>query len=389
MNRGTIILILACLILTAIAFLLLSPDQRGPLYNGKQAGDWLDDFSGNPETSLAAKKAFRQMGILAIPYLVGELTNKSGWHDKYVGLKSKLPKTLFDVTPNSPRIDWQRRKNAAFALGEMGAAADSAISALIEAVNQNEPKAVAMSAGDVGLANQWSPQARATAIQALWKIAPESRQVVEVVMGALQQKYLATNVSGVAITSLAELCPKFKAEIPAIIKSLRFVDTKYWRPLPAHIYAVGQLAPGYAESVPKLIVVLKDLDPRAREAAAYDLGALRRKELSAAKAAIPALLETLQDQDGIVRITVAEAIIKIDQTQSSKTIPALVELLQEQNYTVRLRSVDLLRQMGAGATGALSALEKSLQDEASIVRVWAAEAMEQIRQADTNRASAR
>ena len=233
MNRRTIILILACLILTAIAFLLLSPDQRGPLYNGKQAGDWLDDFSGNPETSLAAKKAFRQMGILAIPYLVGELTNKSGWHDKYVGLKSKLPKTLFDVTPNSPRIDWQRRKNAAFALGEMGAAADSAISALIEAVNQNEPTAVAMSAGDVGLANQWSPQARATAIQALWKIAPESRQVVEVVMGALQQKYLATNVSGVAITSLAELCPKFKAEIPASIQSLRFVDTKYWRPLPA------------------------------------------------------------------------------------------------------------------------------------------------------------
>lgn len=389
MNRRTIILILACLILTAIAFLLLTPDQRGPLYNGKQAGDWLDDFSGNPETSLLAKEAFRQMGDLAVPYLLGELTKKSGWHDKYVGLKSKLPKTLFDVTPNSPRIDWQRRQNAAFALGEIGAAADSAIPALIEAVNQNEPTAVVMSAGVAGLANQWSPLARAAAIQALWKIAPESRQVVEVVMGALQQKYLATNVSEVAITYLAELGPKFKAEIPTVIQNLKHIDTKYWRPLPAHIYAVGQLAPGYAESVPKLIVVLKDKDPRSREAAAYDLGALRPKELPAAKAAVPDLLETLHDKDEIVRITVAEAIAKIDPAQSPKAIPVLIELLQEQKYTVRLRSIDLLRQMGTGATEALPALENALQDEASIVRVWAAEAMEQIRRADTNRASSR
>ena len=389
MNRKTIILILACLILTAIAFLLLSPEQRGPLYNGKQAGDWLDDFSGNPETSLVAKKAFRQMGLLAIPYLVGELTNKSGWHDKYIGLKSKLPKALFNVTPSSPRIDWQRRQNAAFALGEMGAAADSAIPVLIAAVNQNETTAVVMSDGKVMLGNQWSAEARASAIQALWKIAPESSQVVEVVMGALQQKYLATNVSGVAITSLAELGPKFKAEIPAIVHNLKFIDTRYWRPLPANIYAVGQLAPGYADSVPKLIVVLNDKDPRAREAAAYDLGALRPKELYAAKAAIPALLETLQDQDEIVRITAAEAIVKIDRTQSSNTVPTLVELLQEQNFTVRLRSVDLLRQMGTDAALALPALEKATQDKASIVRVWAAEALDRVRQTDTNGVSAR
>ena len=117
------------------------------------------------------------------------------------------------------------------------------------------------------------------------------------------------------------------------------------------------------------------------------MGALRPKELSAAKAAIPALLETLQDQDEIVRITAAEAIVKIDRTQSSNTVPTLVELLQEQNFTVRLRSVDLLRQMGAEAALALPALEKATQDEASIVRVWAAEAIEQVRQTDTNRAS--
>jgi HEAT repeat protein len=387
-KRRTRILIAAGLVLIVVAFVVLLRSDRGPLHKGKRARDWLDKLATTHGESPEAKQAFQEMGAQAVPYLINQLTNKSAFRDQYVVLKSKLPHVLFVATPQWQVRNWPERKYAAQALGEIGPTAVAAIPTLIEAVDKSEPSATDRSTGASGVGAGFYPQARMAAIQALWRIDSESPAVVSAVVGALQQKYMGltsqTNVPDVAIMVLAELGPKSKAQIPTVIQNLKFCDKKWFRPGVANVYPVGALAPGYAESVPKLIPVLKDPNPRAREAAAYDLGTLRPKEMPAAKAAIPALIEALQDKDEIVRITVAEAILKIDRTQSQTTIPALIDLLSETNYTVRLRAVDLLRQMGTDATPALPALEQALHDNARIVQVWAAEALAQIRSAIYN-----
>jgi len=384
-KRRTPILFIAGLVFVVGVLFLLRSGQRGPLYDGKRASVWLVELARTEGKSDEAKRAFHEMGAQAVPYLVNELTNKSAFRDRYVAFKSKLPHPLFVVTPswNVPHVNWQRRQYAATALGEIGPSAAAAIPALVEVVNQTEPMEFDRSTGASG-GTTYSPKSRMAAIRALWKIGPDSPVVVSTVVAAQQQKYPDPTVGDAAIAALADLAPKFKTEIPAIIENLKYYDKKWPRPTVPNFYPVGGFAPGYAESVPRLAEALRDANPRTREAVAYDLGTLRPREQAAAKTAMPALIETLQDQDAFVCITVAEAIWRIDRTQSQATIPALVDLLSETNYTVRLRAIDLLRQMGAQATTSLPALEQVLNDEARIVQVWAAEALTQIRLAISN-----
>jgi len=356
-------------------------EDHGPYYKGKYSSDWLDLIAGSPGESAQAAQAFREMGSNAVPYLQYVLTNKPAWRDSYVQFKSKIPKPVLGLTPAVPGINWPRRTSAAIALGEIGPGAQAALSILIAALNGGEPAFIVggPSGGDVS--QQWSPPARIAAVEALWKIAPDSAEVVTATTDALQQKYFPDDrIAKTAADCLAELGPEFKDAIPAIVQNLRYCDTKQYRPLPPNIYPLGALAPGYAESVPKLMPVLKDPDPRAREAAAYDLGALRRKELPAARIAIPALLATQNDRNENVRITAMEAICKIDVTQCSATIPVLVELLHADDFRIRLRSVDLLRAMGPVAASALPAIMTVTEDPKPIVRIWAREAERIIRQ---------
>ncbi len=384
-KRGRGILIIAGLVLVVGAYVALVVSARGPLYKGKRAAQWLDELITTEGNSIEAKRAFQEMGSRAAPYLVNELTRKSELRDKYVAIQSKLPHALFVATPSwRTHRNWRRRQYAATALGEIGPPATAAIPALIETVSKTEPFETDPSTGASG-GPTFSPKARIAAIQALWKISPESPSVVSTVVAALQQKYFC-EVESHAIMVLADLGPEFKSAIPTVIQNLKFYDKRQPRLSVPSFYPVGGLAPGYAESVPRLTEALKDTNPRTREAVAYDLGTLNTPDLPVARAAIPGLIAALQDQDVIVRITAAEAIRNIDWTQCQTTVPALIDLLGETNYTVRLRAVDLLRQMATEATPALPALEKALQDNARIVQVWAAEALTQIQSTISNEA---
>ena len=373
---------------------MLSLKDRGPIHKGKRAADWLDELVATQGESPQAKQAFREMGAQAVPYLINQLTNKAVLRDRYVAFKSNLPHALFVAAPQWRMVKWPQRTYSAQALGEIGPAAATAIPALIEAVDRSEPSETDQSTGASG-GTTFSPRSRIAAIQALWRIDPESPAVVSAVVGALQQKYFGhshpgqQNVSSQAIEVLAELGPKSKAQIPAVIQNLKFWDKKWPYPGVGNVLVFGALAPGYAQSVPPLITVLQDANPRAREAAAYHLGTLRPGDLPAAKAALPALKEALQDVDQFVRITAAEAIWSIDRSHSQATVPTLIELLDDPNYTLRLRAVDLLRQMGPEAESALPALEPTLQDKIRIVQVWAEEALAQIRSAISNPAQSK
>jgi HEAT repeat protein len=166
-----------------------------------------------------------------------------------------------------------------------------------------------------------------------------------------------------------------------LIQNLKYRDKSQYRgPAMAAVYSVGAFAPGEGETVPKLIPVLKGLDAQGRAAAAYDLGTLRKEEASAAKIAVPDLIELLDDNVPEVRLCAVEAIANIDSEQASMCIPALIELLKDTSWKIRIRAVEELRKLGPRANTAIPALKERLMDEAPVVRVWSDEAIKTIEQ---------
>lgn len=97
-----------------------------------------------------------------------------------------------------------------------------------------------------------------------------------------------------------------------------------------------------ASAVPTAIALLKASDPTLRRTAAYWLGRIGAE----AKAAVPALIATLQDENLMVRSTAADALVKIatalyesaetaDQLSEAKTvIRSIQQALQDANFAV-------------------------------------------------------
>ena len=177
----------------------------------------------------------------------------------------------------------------------------------------------------------------------------------------------------------SDLGPEFKGQIPAMVANLRYQDQRQFRGAGiSAIYSVGSLAPGYGEHVPRLMNALQDPATETRDAAAYDLGALHPQDREKAKAALPALEETLNDSVASVRIRACETILAIDSKQSKTILPTLINLLSETNYLVRLRAIDLLRQVGTDAKAAVPSLTNALRDDSRTIQTWAGEALERI-----------
>jgi HEAT repeat protein len=345
---------------------------------GKSLNAWLDELVATRGTSTQAIAAFRAAGPNAIPFLTNVLTRASPLRDKAVRLKSNLKSgTLFKILPTWYYQGWPQRQYAALALGEIGPTASNSVPALINAINQTEIFETDRSKNQ-GNGTQFSPYARAEAIRALGKINPSSPQVLSASVAALTQRAPAgtSHLRSAAADVLSGIGPESKEFIPKLIANLKYWDKSHYRGNSiAAVYSVGALAPGYGESVPQLIQVLEGSDPQGRTAAAYDLGTLEHNT-TAAKAALPALLNALNDPVPEVRLGAAEAITNINPTE--KTVPALIELLRATDWTVRIRAVEELRRLGPSARDALRGLQERRNDEARAVRVWPDEAIKTI-----------
>lgn len=379
--------------LVALAFFQMR-GPRMPVYQGKPLSKWFEDFERASQMQLAggpmggmerSSEAFRQLGQKAVPYLIHELTNTSGLKEKYVSMKSSAPGWAFKVLPRVQVGAWANRTAAAMALGEIGPTATNAIPYLIEAVSKSDISETDKSTG-ASNGRSLSPHARVAAIQALIKIAPNSHVVVSALIEALKQKYVRVpfksptiTVTDVAAATLTNLGYEFKDQIPVMIANLKYQDQRQFRGAGiSAIYSVGSLAPGYREHVPRLMAALKDADTETRDAATYDLGALRPREQTKAKAALPPLEEALNDSQASIRIRVAETILVIDFKQSKTVLPTLINLLSETNYLVRLRAIDLLRQIGTDAKDAVPSLTNALRDDSRTIQTWASEALKRI-----------
>jgi HEAT repeat protein len=142
---------------------------------------------------------------------------------------------------------------------------------------------------------------------------------------------------------------------------------------PAQQEAVGALSRLGQAAVPELIEALNDDDWQVRNQAAVALGAIGPE----AKAAVPALIDVLQDEDKYFRSQGALALGKIGR-EARAAVPALIEALEDHDEDVRREAAAALGRIGPEASDAIAALVELLRDPRKPVRKQAIQALEGI-----------
>jgi HEAT repeat protein len=136
-----------------------------------------------------------------------------------------------------------------------------------------------------------------------------------------------------------------------------------------------------SNSTLQAIALLKHNSPTVRRAAAWGLGAIRRKS-SAANQAIPGLIDALADQDQRVRFNSALALKEMG-ADASNAIPALTKVVANTGvgsssnslFYLRAAAAVALGKIGPTANSALPALRIALLESNSYLRGQAAVAI--------------
>jgi HEAT repeat protein len=124
---------------------------------------------------------------------------------------------------------------------------------------------------------------------------------------------------------------------------------------------------GGPEDLPALLEALKKPDPHARRSALEDLGRLGAP-------ALPALVATLKDADGRVRVAAAGAALLVD-PKNAGALEVLVASLKDPAALVRRLAAEALAAGGPEAGAAGSGLAELLGDKEEDVRWAAADAL--------------
>src|SRR5207247_2378833 len=119
------------------------------------------------------------------------------------------------------------------------------------------------------------------------------------------------------------------------------------------------------EPTPDGLKALKNVDPVVR----YKAAALLVKLGPIAKFAVPELREALKDDNGFVRVKVAEALWSVEKTSPTILLPVLLGALKDKNAELRAVVPPVLAQMGSRAKTAVPALVKALKDKEVSVRI--------------------
>jgi HEAT repeat protein len=205
-----------------------------------------------------------------------------------------------------------------------------------------------------------------------------------------------------------------KLAIPALVQALKDEDASVRGLVAAAVGEIGRTDPDVAREQPGVILalaaVLQDKNAQVRQHTAQSLGEFGR----AARPAIPALLNAIQDPDAFVRAFAAAALIDIEPETASRAgafaflqksmagidpamcaaameavagmrreplavVPVLVvKLRQDSDPAIRGEAALNLGKLGKLAQGAVPGLIAALKDSDSKVRGIAAEALKQI-----------
>jgi len=138
------------------------------------------------------------------------------------------------------------------------------------------------------------------------------------------------------------------------------------------VFAMEVFGPATPGTVPVLIKALKHREPFVRRIAAHALASFG----DAAKAAVPAVRLATRDPDASVRIFTASALWTL--AHDVAAVPVLIEVLEDTDPGNRLLAVEAIGKIGPPAQAAIPSLVRRLSDDPVQTRVWAAEAIGKI-----------
>ncbi len=247
------------------------------------------------------------------------------------------------------------RRRAASALGEIGPAAEAAVPSLEKALkddNEHVRQAAAVALGRIGPAAKEAVPAleealkdkdeeisvRSAAGAALAKLGFPDR-VVPVLIAALEEE--SPHLREYAATTLSEIGPPAKAAVPALKEAL---EDKAWYVRKAAAEALGNMGPAAREAVPALEKALKDELENVRVAAGAALA-----KLGLPQRAVPVLIAEMEDESGSCRSYAAWTLGEIG-AAAKPAVPALKEALEDKVWYVRHAAAEALKKIQAAPT---------------------------------------
>ncbi len=276
-----------------------------------------------------------------------------------LGTDSAVP-GLIDIVRDTKVPEFTRRQ-AAYTLGCIGAAARDAVPILIEVLDQ---------------ANEELEPSRIWAIKALALFGPEAQPAARKLIQILQDECACVTERIAVLEPLTAIGTAHPNIIPSVAELLN-VQTDDRSNLSAAertrlcrvaAESLGLIGPHAASTIPVLIRSAQAADEGLRQKSVTALGAMK----SRGNIAIPSLADIiLVDSSAVVRDAAAEALANV----GISSIPAFEQLLQDADAEVRWRAAAGLGKIGRAAKTSSVALQKALQDESSLVRINVAEAI--------------
>jgi len=268
--------------------------------------------------------------------------------------------------------DTLTQSNILYALGSIGSEAADQIPLVMEAVDRDKTREIAIQAlSGMGLeavkaVEGWLESGdndqRLAACQVLSEAGEEVAAVLPGLTKALKDK--SPNVRLAAVKAIAQAGPLALPVEDDLIAALADKNDNVHREA---INALGKL--GF-ESTPKLVKALDSRNSRTREGAARAIG----RYTDRIEVAKPKLLTLLSDSNVNVRLAVIDAL-----TNSGPSIvPTMIRQLKSSNVIRRFSAARILGNLGDESKDAIPELRKMLNDKDSLLREEAQRALAKI-----------
>jgi len=339
------------------------------------------------EVRLHAMDAMAEEGKAVVPPLIEALRNEEACYWACLVLAEIGPDAKEAVPALTTCLKSHKHpdvcREAILALAAIGPEAASAVPALIKVVKGDEinaPPAV-YALGSIGpkaksaevvlkklaLANDTKPLLRTVSLWALAMINPDDKQLVAVVVPRLVKALQSEEprVRAAAARALVDLDPDPEILRPLLKKVMETASPEVVDDVLDALASLGERA------VPRLIEALKHEQMRS------EVAMIIARIGTPAKAAVPALVKSLDDEDPQTRSEVLFALAAIG-PDAAASVPAVSKLLDDPEASVRYGACFALGKMGPAAMPAKAAVVKKLSSDDPFLAMAAAWALAQI-----------
>lgn len=345
--------------------------------------------TANPRSLVPVLETLALLGVESQPALPAVLALKPG---EDATIAAAQARTLAAIAPDAKTVIPVLTVLAHHTAASVRAASFKAMSTYPDATDLTVPLLVK------GLQDK-DVSVRLATIDALAALGPAGKDAVPALNAAF-----ADEQGAVTIRAAEALAMIGAASVPTLVKRL---DDPNYRELALH--TLGQIGPDAASAAPDLVKrlsppgelpvrelcltlafikanpavagsalqkVAQDMKNPARPAAIFALGNIGDRS------ALKLITNAVEDDDAVVRLAAAWALLQIDSKNADYieiAVPRLVTGLERPDPRVRKLAADTLGQLGPAASAAVPALAKRIgEDEDPLVRVSCALALSQM-----------